>query len=121
MHIKQKMIRLMGKVPLQMIFIVPFVTQIVVIAGFVGYISYRNGQQAVTSLISELQDELSLRIDERLNQYLTTPHLLNQAQANALEYGQLDSENVDILLPYFLRNLQLFDDLNATFWEQKMV
>ncbi len=116
MHIKYKMLRLMGKVPLQVIFIVPFVFQIVLIVGIVGYISFRNGQEAVNSLISELQDEISLRIEDRLDQYLTAPHLLNQAQANTIELEQIGSEQTELLIPYFWQNLKLLEDLNATFF-----
>lgn len=116
MHIKHKLLRLMGKIPLQVIFIVPFVLQIVLIVGIVGYISFRNGQRAVNSLISELQDEISLRIEDRLDQYLTAPHLLNQAQANTIELGQIGAENAELLIPYFWQNLKLLEDLNATFF-----
>ena len=113
---KQKLVRFVGKTPLQAIFIVPFVLQIVLIVGIIGYISFRNGQQAIDTLVAELQDEISQRIEERLNQYLATPHLLNKIQAQALASGQLPVDDPAQLNPYFWQNLAIFAELNATFF-----
>jgi len=113
---RHKFSRLIGKIPLQVIFIVPFVVQIILVVGFTGYISFRNGQRTVNTLTAELQDEISQRIEERLNNYLTTPHILNKIEAHAIESGQIDLSDENALLPYFWQNLQLFEGLNATFF-----
>ncbi len=113
---KQQLVRFVGKIPLQAIFIIPFVLQIVFIVGIIGYISFRNGQQAIDTLVAELQDEISQRIEERLNQYLATPHLLNKIQAHAFASGQLPVDDPAQLNPYFWQNLAVFSDLNATFF-----
>lgn len=115
MNAQRRLVHLIGKIPLQAIFIIPFVVQILLIVGIIGYISFRNSQQAVDSLVAELQDETSQRIEERLNQYLATPHLLNKLQAQALASGQLSLEDPAQLTPYFWQNLRLFEELNATF------
>ncbi|MEL6815681.1 MAG: hypothetical protein AAFP03_12820, partial [Cyanobacteria bacterium J06598_3] len=55
------------QLPLRWVLVVPFVLQIVGAAGLVGYLSVRNGQQAVETLVSKLQSEASDRIDQHLN------------------------------------------------------
>jgi len=41
-----------GNIPLRTVLIVPFVLQILGAVGIVGYLSFRNGQQAVNDLAS---------------------------------------------------------------------
>ncbi len=53
--------------PLRTLLIVPFVGQIFTTVGLTGYLSLRNGQKAVNCLAFRLQNEMSLRIDQHLN------------------------------------------------------
>jgi adenylate cyclase len=115
MNAPAKASRLLGHLPLQLIFIIPFILQIVLIVGITGYISFRNGQQAVDTLVHALQEETSQRIEEELTGHLETPHLVNKLQAHALRSGQLDLSQPAELTPYFWQYLQLFPELNATF------
>ncbi|WP_293127473.1 hypothetical protein [Microcoleus sp. bin38.metabat.b11b12b14.051] len=55
-----------GKVPLRIVLVVPFVLQIFGTVGLVGWLSFRNGQQAVNDVASQLRSEISSRIQERL-------------------------------------------------------
>ncbi|HAA31359.1 MAG TPA: hypothetical protein DCE56_31170 [Cyanobacteria bacterium UBA8553] len=66
-----------GKAPVRTILIVPFVLQIVGAVGLVGYLSFRNGQQAVNEVASHLRENISDRVKQYLNTYLATPHLIN--------------------------------------------
>ena len=50
-----------GKATLRTVLIVPFVLQIVGAVGLVGYLSWRNGQQAVNDVASKLRREISDR------------------------------------------------------------
>lgn len=47
-----------GKVPLHTVLIVPFVVQIFGAVGQVGYLSFRNGQQAVNNVATQLHREI---------------------------------------------------------------
>lgn len=49
------------KLPLKLIFIVPFVLQIITIVGIVGYLSFKTGQKAVQDLANQLMHEISDR------------------------------------------------------------
>ncbi|WP_287295851.1 hypothetical protein, partial [Moorena sp. SIO2C4] len=51
--------RLVSKVSLGTVLIVPFVLQIFTAVGLVGYLSFRNGEKAVNKLALQLQSEIT--------------------------------------------------------------
>jgi hypothetical protein len=55
--------RVAGRLPLRTVLIVPFVLQMAGTVGLVGYLSFRNGQQAVNDVASQLRNEISDRIE----------------------------------------------------------
>ena len=95
-------------VSLRTVLIVPFVLQIFAAVGLTGYLSLRNGQKAVNNLAVELQEEVSSRVDQHLDSYLTTPHQINKINGDAIELGQLDSQNMTEMALYFGRQIQVF-------------
>jgi len=52
--------------------VIPFVLQVSAAVGLIGYLSVRNGQQAVNDLASQLRGEVSDRIHQHLDSYLNT-------------------------------------------------
>lgn len=76
-----------------MLFTVPVLLQVVGAVGLVGYLSFRNGQQAVQDLASQLRGELSARIEKELKGYFGEPHAINRINATAVAYGELDIIN----------------------------
>ncbi len=101
-------VKLAGKVSLQMILIIPFVLQIFTAVGLVGYFSWRNGQRAVANLASHLISEISLRIDEHLNSYLSVPKQVNQINLQAIQVGLLDLNNFEGVGKYFWNQLKVY-------------
>lgn len=89
--------------------IVPFVIQILGVVGLVGYFSFRNSERTVLDLSKQLQTEIVLRIEDRLDGYLATPHLINKINKGLVEQGQLDTANVSQLEKYFWNQMQQFD------------
>ena len=102
--------KIIGKIPLKGFFIVPFLLQICVVVGIVGYLSFRNGQKATEDLASSLIDEVTNRISDRLDNYLNTPHLINKINADAVALGELDINNLQSLETHFWRQIKLFKD-----------
>jgi signal transduction histidine kinase/CheY-like chemotaxis protein len=102
------------KVSLRTVLTVPFVLQIVATVEMVGYLSYKNGQQAVNQLAEELMSEVSERVKDRLDVYLSVPKLSNQLNANALDTGALDIKNVAKREEYFLKQFPAFPLLTLT-------
>ncbi|OCR00675.1 hypothetical protein BCD67_11940 [Oscillatoriales cyanobacterium USR001] len=70
--------------------VVPFVLQIVVAVGLVGYLSFRNGQKAVNNLATQLRSEVTSRIDGELRKYLASPHDFNRLNALRFAEGSFD-------------------------------
>jgi adenylate cyclase len=101
--------RVSGKVPLRTVLIVPFVLQIFAAVGLTGYLSFRNGQQAVNKLATQLQSEQSDRIDRHLNTYFATPNQINQINLNAIELGLLNLNDFQTTGRYFWKQMQTFD------------
>lgn len=98
-----------GRLPLRSLLVVPFVLQIFAAVGLTGYLSLRNGQQAVNDLASQLRGEVSNRIDQQLDSYLDTARHLAQTNAEALNLGLIDPRNQEELGQYFWKQVQLFN------------
>ncbi|NEP55449.1 MAG: PAS domain S-box protein [Symploca sp. SIO2G7] len=101
------------KIPLRLVLVVPFVVQIFAAVGLTGYLSFRNGQQAVNDLASQLHREVCDRIIGHLNSYLATPHLLNQILADAAVRGQLQTRSTPSEL-FLWQQLQSLDSLQGS-------
>lgn len=81
------------RMPLNLVLVVPFVIQIFAAVGLTGYISLRNGQQAVNDLANQLMNKFSDLVDQHLDTYLATPHRINQLNIDAIELGLLELHN----------------------------
>ena len=104
------------KIPLRLVLIVPFVIQIVVVVGLVGYISFKNGQRAVNNVAHQLRSEITARIEEHLRTLLATPHHINQANANVMHQGLLEANNPTALERYLWEQIQVFDSVSSVYF-----
>ncbi len=105
-----------GRLSLRSLLIIPFVLQIAGAVGTVGYLSFINGQKSVNDLLLQLQSEASNRINEKIDNYLHVPHLLNQASRNAIQYRSQTTLNLNDLERFFWRQLQSFESVHYTCW-----
>lgn len=95
--------------PLRFTLIVLFVLQLLISVGLVGYLSLRNGEEAIEDLANQLMSETGDRISERLNIYLLTPHQVNQLNEDALDMGQLQLNDFQSMERHFWRQSQVFE------------
>ncbi|OQW96041.1 MAG: hypothetical protein BWK79_00225 [Beggiatoa sp. IS2] len=107
--------KISGKVPLRTIIVIPFVVLIALAGGLTGYLSLRNGQEAVNNVASQLRSEITAHIQERVQNYLETSHLINQLNANAIELEQLNFEEPRSVQNYFWKQVQSFEQVSNTF------
>ncbi|OKH40995.1 serine/threonine protein phosphatase [[Phormidium ambiguum] IAM M-71] len=91
--------------------VIPFVLQIVGAVGLVGYFSFRNGQQVVNDLASQLQKEISFRVEERIRIYLESPQLVNQINEDAVRLGTLDFNNLESARTYLWKQVLRFKSI----------
>ena len=108
-----------GKVPLRTVLIVPFVLQIFAAVGLTGYLSFRNGQKAVNNLATQLQSEILDRIDQHLDDYLATPHQINQINLDAIELDLLSLKDFERTGHYFWKQMQVFNVSYINFANKK--
>jgi signal transduction histidine kinase/ActR/RegA family two-component response regulator len=97
------------KFSLRLVLIMPFVLQIAAAVGLVGYLSFRNSQQAVNDLAHQLMDKTSNIVDQHLDSYLATPHQINQLNLDAVELGLLNLQDFPTTGHYFWKQLRVFD------------
>jgi PAS domain S-box-containing protein len=100
------------KLSLRTVLIVPFILQILMAVSLTGYLSFRNGQQAVNNIATQLLSEISQRVEQNLKNFLETPHQINQNNANIIKLGQLNIQNFTILESHFFAQLQVFDQVS---------
>lgn len=99
------------KVPLRLLLVVPFVFQIFAVVGVTGWISLRSGQKAVQDVTTQLHRETTQRLEQHLNSYLKVPQIANQLNADAINLGLLNINDLPTLERYFWNQLQTFDSL----------
>ncbi|MBD2016572.1 PAS domain-containing protein [Microcoleus sp. FACHB-53] len=99
------------KVPLRILLVVPFVLQICAVVGVTGWISLRSGQKAVQEVTTQLHREITQRLEQHLNSYLKVPQIANHLNADAINLGLLNINDLPTLERYFWNQLQTFDSL----------
>lgn len=109
-HPSSKLKQLSGRVSLRSALVYPFILQIFLAVGLTGYISLRNGQRAVNEVASQLRQEISNRIQERLEDHSEIPHLINQVNADAVRRGDLRTQD-RASERYLWQQIQYLDDV----------
>ena len=100
---------------LQNIITIPFLLQILVTVGLVGFLSWRNGEQAVNNVTSRLRSEVSAGVKNHLDNYLKTPHLIVQLKQNNVRLQQLNVADFPGLQQDFWSTIKLFDSVRAIY------
>jgi signal transduction histidine kinase/FixJ family two-component response regulator len=88
-NLKNLLSKLLGKTPLIMIFTVPFLIEIFIIVGLVGFLSYRNGKEAVNDIASQLREKITLEIEQYIKNQLSSLVVIQKLNADAIERGEL--------------------------------
>jgi signal transduction histidine kinase len=91
--------------------VVPFVVQVVGITGLIGYLSFRNGQQAVSTVVVQLKQDIGNRIQDNLTAFLKEPSYVNQVVANELKHHHLQSDDFSKLEHFLWQQLNVFDSV----------
>ena len=97
----------------------PFLLQIFITVGLVGYFSWRNGEQAVNNVTSQLRSEVTTGVKQHLESYLQTPQLIVQLKQNSIRNEQLEITNFLKVQQDFWSTIQLFDSVRAIYLGNK--
>lgn len=106
--------RVSGQYSLRVVLTVPFILQIFIAVGLVGYLSFKNGKKAVNQLANQLMQEVSHRIESNIEVYLNTPHQINQNKLDAVFSGFLDMQDLQPWEKYLWRQVQSYPYINFT-------
>ena len=98
--------------PLSVVLVVPFVLQIFSAVGLVGYLSYKNSQRAVNSLVLRLSNEISSRVDQHLDDYLSLPHELAKVVVDNLNTGVIDARDFESAGRALWQKAQIYPDID---------
>ncbi|MEM7343684.1 MAG: cache domain-containing protein, partial [Chloroflexota bacterium] len=112
----QRALALLGKIPIRNILIIPFIIQILLVVGLIGYLSLRSGQQAVNNATSQLVAKSIDGIMLRALNYLDTPHLFHQVNIAAVQSGDLDLDDFGMLEEYFWYQTGLEAAVPYVYW-----
>lgn len=96
-------------ISLRILLVVPFVLQIMIIVGLVGYLSFRNGQKIIDNLVNQLQQQAGERVYQNLTNYLILPHQVNQLILDDINQGLLDIYDLDTAEHYFWKRAKIFE------------
>lgn len=102
------MIERVRRFSLRKALILPFLVQIFVVFGLTGFVAFYNGQKAVNDVASQLRTEVAERIQDRLQRFVQTPHLVNQLSASAIQRGMVDVDDALAMEQMFWQHLQTF-------------
>lgn len=105
--------RTMGRIPLRLVLIVPFIVQILVAVGLTGWLSLQNGQDAIYSLANQLQGEVTARIAQNLNEYLAVPRVVNQSAVNVISPSAIDPTDTAGIQRYFWKQAKSLKIINT--------
>lgn len=97
------------RIALGLIWIIPFVLLISLSVGLVGFISLRNGQQAVNELADQLIERTNQLVVQHLANYLLVPENLVRLNATALEQGVIDWQDFTAIGDYFGEQIAIYD------------
>ncbi|MEA5468420.1 hypothetical protein VB714_06025, partial [Spirulina sp. 06S082] len=103
------------KFPLRLVIVIPTLLQIFAAVGLTGFLSWRNGQQAVTDLATQLSQKTSDRIETHIRNYLETSELILKINEISARQGRLNVDDFSELQRYFWQQTQL-SDASATLY-----
>ncbi len=103
---------------LRTILVIPFVLQIFAAVGLVGYLSFRNSQQAVNHLAHQLIREASLRVDQHLDTYLASSYEIARSNAELVESKLLNRQDLDLVGYQFWQKVKLHQKISYMHFTQ---
>jgi PAS domain S-box-containing protein len=95
--VASRVIKASLKVPLRTLLVLPFIVQIVLVVGLTGWLSLYNGEKAVNDFTSQLRQEVSSRIEQKLKDYLQVPNAINQINAHTISFDEWNLPNIGSL------------------------
>jgi C4-dicarboxylate-specific signal transduction histidine kinase len=81
---------------------------------FVGYFSFRSGQQSINVLADQLMGEVSHRVQDNLREYVSVPHQINANKATAYQLGYIKTTNLTDWEKFLIQQVRVYPYINFT-------
>jgi PAS domain S-box-containing protein len=107
------------KVPLHFVVVLPFLLQIFAAVGLTGYLSWRNGSQAVNELADRLSQEVTNHVRKHIGNFTETPFVWLELNESVFQTGNLDVEDFEQLKRLFWRQIQLSEQITTLYFGTK--
>ncbi|WRH68411.1 MAG: PDC sensor domain-containing protein [Planktothrix sp. GU0601_MAG3] len=111
---RSKTVKKTRQIPLRLLLIIPFVVQIVVAVGLVGYLSYRSGQKAVENMADQLMDQATNRVQDHLNISLQTSQQTIGVNHRDTQRGRLNIKDFELVRQHLWEQINLAPRLAIT-------
>lgn len=108
--------RLSVRFPLRVTLVVPFLAIIFIAVTLTGFLSLSHGEQAVNKLAAQLRTEITARIEDRLQNFITEPQTLNQTHAHAFHLGQINLTDTATLTRHFWQYIQNYPAIYSSYY-----
>jgi PAS domain S-box-containing protein len=107
--LRKRLLRFIDASSLRWLLIIPFTVQTASVVTVVGYLSWRNEERTLENLIGQLLDQTESRVNQHLDRYLSVPPQLAQINADAIELGQIQPQDLSGIGRYFWKQMQVYD------------
>lgn len=92
---------------------VPFVLLIVGAVGMVGYLSFRNAEEAIGDLANQLMAEVGRRVEQNLSGALDDLEQITRANAALFGTGQIDPGQRQAVIDHFTEQLRQYPNASG--------
>lgn len=100
------------KFSLHFVLVAPFVIQIFAAVGIVGYLSYRNGEKAVSNLADQVIVKTEQVVDQHLDNYLETPWQAINLTLEEIKANRLNIYDFEQSGRHYWRQAKIFKQLS---------
>ncbi|MDD5264159.1 MAG: cache domain-containing protein [Candidatus Bipolaricaulis sp.] len=104
------------RIPLQAALVALLASEVLLAVGLVAYLSLHNARAAVNDVAKQLRSEVTTRVEERLREFLATPHVLNDVNAELIGRGVLDADNPEELTAHFWQQVQAAPTVSSAYF-----
>ncbi|MEM8542638.1 MAG: diguanylate cyclase [Cyanobacteria bacterium P01_H01_bin.119] len=105
--------------PLRWVLIAPFVVEVIVSTGLIGWLSFRSGTALAHQLALELGERVATEMETHVEEFALTHQLFLNINAAAIRTQSLSTDNLEQLESYFWQQVQLTEEVSALYYADR--
>ncbi len=104
------------KLSMRTVLLVTLLSQVLIVAFIVGYISFRSSEKSIRSLTNRSYMNENKALKAEISQFLQPPIEINTMQGNMISGGQLNYKNQDQLIDHFKNVASMRHTINSIYF-----